>query len=145
MKVCNDYVRHLPVLKDSPKAVPTTKKGNVPFGQTDLATIVVASVPMTRQNQYKLNHTTVPKLTRALLPDLKAIEQVMVDKQQEKLKTKGKTATAQPEAKGNPNRKASGGPTGQVPKKSHREKFLPALQGPQRSLPDPQHLGLPSL
>jgi hypothetical protein len=26
MGVLNDYVRHLPMLKDSPKAVPTTKK-----------------------------------------------------------------------------------------------------------------------
>ncbi len=30
--VLNDYVRYLPTLKDSPKAAPTTKKGNIPFG-----------------------------------------------------------------------------------------------------------------
>ncbi len=47
MGVLNDYVRHLPTLKDSPKAVPATKKGNVPFGKADLAAIVLASVPMT--------------------------------------------------------------------------------------------------
>ncbi len=47
----------------------------------------------------------------------------MVEKQQDKLKTKGKAATAWPEAKGNPKRKASGGPTGQVPKKGRSEKF----------------------
>ncbi len=46
MGVLNDYVRHLPILKDSPKAVPTTKKGNIPFGKADLATIVLASVPI---------------------------------------------------------------------------------------------------
>jgi hypothetical protein len=57
MGVLNDCVRHLPTLKDSPKAVSTTKKGNVPFGNSDLATIVLASVPMTWQNQYNLNHT----------------------------------------------------------------------------------------
>jgi hypothetical protein len=42
MGVLKDYIRHLPTLKDSPKAVPTTKKGNIPFGK---AIIVLASVP----------------------------------------------------------------------------------------------------
>ncbi len=42
----NDYIKHLPKLKDSPKAVPTMKKGNIPFGKADLAAIVLASVPM---------------------------------------------------------------------------------------------------
>ncbi len=31
--VLNDYIKHLPTLKDSSKAVPTTKKGNIPFGK----------------------------------------------------------------------------------------------------------------
>ncbi len=83
------------------------KKGNIPFGKVDLAAIVLVSVPMMRQNQYNFNHTMVPQSTRALLPDLEAIEQVMVEKQQEKLKAKGKAATARPEAKSNPKRKAS--------------------------------------
>jgi hypothetical protein len=93
MGVLNDYVRHFPTLKDSPKAVPMTKKGNVPFGKADLATIMLASLPMMWQNQYNLTHTTVSKSMRALLTDLKAIGQVMVEKQQEKLKAKGKAAT----------------------------------------------------
>ncbi len=46
MGVFNDYVKHLPTLKDSSKAVPTTKKGNIPFGEADLAAIVLSSVPM---------------------------------------------------------------------------------------------------
>ncbi len=46
MGVLNDYVKHLPTLKDSSKAVPTTKKGNIPFGKADLAAIVLSSVPM---------------------------------------------------------------------------------------------------
>ncbi len=46
MGVLNDYVKHLPTLKDSSKAVPTTKKGNSPFGKSDLAAIVLLSVPM---------------------------------------------------------------------------------------------------
>jgi hypothetical protein len=74
MGVLSDYVKHLPMLKASPKAVPTTKKGNIPFGKADLAAIVLASVPMSWQNQYNLNHSTVPKSTHALLPDLEAIE-----------------------------------------------------------------------
>jgi hypothetical protein len=56
------------------------KKGNIPFGMADLAAIVLASIPMMWQNQYNLIHLTVLKLTRALLPDLEAIERVMVEK-----------------------------------------------------------------
>jgi hypothetical protein len=112
MGVLNDYVRHLPTLKDSPKAVLMTKKGNVPFGKADLAAIILASIPMTWQNQYNLAHLTVSESTRALLPDLGAIKQVMVKKQNERLKAKSKAATAWPEAKSNPKQKASGGPTG---------------------------------
>jgi hypothetical protein len=128
MGVLNDYVKHLPTLKDSSKAVPTMKKGNVPFGKADLAAIVLSSVPMSWQNQYSLNHSTVPESTCTLLPDLEAIEQVMVEKQGVKLKAKGKGGTAQSEAKGNPKRKAYGGPTGQVPKKGCSEKFCQCLK-----------------
>jgi hypothetical protein len=110
MGVLNDYVKHLPTLKDSSKAVPTTKKGNIPFGKADLA-IVLSSVPMSWQNQYNLNHSTVPESTCTLLPDLEAIKQVMVEKGA-KLKAKGKGSTAPSEAKDNPKRKASAGPTG---------------------------------
>jgi hypothetical protein len=81
MGVLNDYVRHLPMLKDSNKTVLTMKKGNIPFGKADLAVIVLASVSMMWQNQHNLTHLMVPKLTRALLPDLEAIKQVMVEKQ----------------------------------------------------------------
>ncbi len=77
--VLNDYVKHLPTLKDSSKAVPTMKKGNIPFGKADLAAIVLLSVPMWWQNQYNLNNSMVPESTRTLLPDLEAIKQVMVE------------------------------------------------------------------
>jgi hypothetical protein len=124
MGVLNDYVRHLPTLKDSPKAELTTKKGNVALGEADLAAIMLASVPITWQNQYNLTCIMVPKSMRVLLLDLEAIKQVMVEKQHEKLKAKGKAATARPEAKSNPKNKASGGPTGRVPKKGgHSEKL----------------------
>jgi hypothetical protein len=99
------------------------KKGNIPFGKADLAAIVLASVLMSWQNQYNLNHSTVPKSTCTLLLDLEATERVMVEKHNEKLKGKRKAGTAQSRAKSNPKCKASGGPTGQVPKKGHSEKF----------------------
>jgi hypothetical protein len=74
------------------------------------------------QNQYTLNHSTVPESTRMLLPDLEAIEQVMVEKKGANLKAKRKGSTAPSKAKGNPKHKASGGPTGRVPK-GRSEKF----------------------
>ncbi len=123
MGVLNVYVRHIPTLKDSPKAVLTTKKGNIAFGEADLAAIVLVPVPILWQNQYNLNHSTVPESTRTLLLNLEAIEQVIVEKHSQKLKAKGKGGTAQSKAKGNSMRKASGGPTGQVPKKGCSEKF----------------------
>jgi hypothetical protein len=119
----SDYVKHLPTLKDSSKAVPTMKKGNIPFGKADLATIVLSSVLMLWQSQYNLNHSTVPESTHTLLLDLEAIEQVMVEKKGANLKAKGKGSTALSKAIGNPKRKASGGPTGQVPQKGCSEKF----------------------
>jgi hypothetical protein len=121
--VLNDYVRYLPMLKDRSKAESTTKKGNIPFGEADLAAIMLASVPMSWQNQYNLNHSMVPEPTCTLLLDLEAIEQVMVEKQNKKIEAKGKASTAWSKAKSNPKRKASGSPTGQVPKKGHSEKF----------------------
>ncbi len=56
------------------------------------------------------------------LPELEAIERVMVKKHNKKLKAKDKAATARPKAKRNPKHKASGGPTGRVPKKGRSEK-----------------------
>jgi hypothetical protein len=47
----------------------------------------------------------------------------MVEKKGANIKVKGKDSTASSKAKGNPKRKASGGPTGQVPKKGCSEKF----------------------
>jgi hypothetical protein len=112
MGVLNDFVRYLPTLKDSPKAVLMTKKGNIPFSEADLAVIILASVQMSWQNQYSLNHSMVPELPRTLALDLEAIERIMVEKQNKKLKAKGKANTAWSEAKSNPKRKASGGLTG---------------------------------
>ena len=41
MEVLNGYLKVLPMLKNSPKAVATTKKGNVPFGDADLVSILL--------------------------------------------------------------------------------------------------------
>jgi hypothetical protein len=100
-----------------------TKKGNIPFGEADLAAIVLSSVPMSWQNQYNLNHSTVSKSTHTLLLGLEAIERVMEEKQDANLKAKAKGSTAPAEAKSTPKRKASRGPTGRVPKKGCSEKF----------------------
>jgi hypothetical protein len=123
MGVLNDYVKHLPTLKDSSKAVPMMKKGNISFGEADLAAIVLSSVSMSWQNQYNLNHSMVTKSTGTLLPDLEAIKRVMIEKKGANLKAKGKGSTAPSKPKGNPKRKASGAPTGRVPKKGRSEKF----------------------
>jgi hypothetical protein len=48
---------------------------------------------------------------------------VMEEKKGANLKAKAKGGTAPAEAKGNPKGKASGGPTGRVPKKGCSEKF----------------------
>ncbi len=109
MVVLNDYVRYLLTLKDSPKAVPTTKKKNIPFGKADLAAIMLASVPMTWQNQYNRTHLMVHESTCALLPDLEAVKQIMVEKQIKKLKAKGKATAAHADAKSNHKTKTSGG------------------------------------
>jgi hypothetical protein len=88
MGVLNDYARYLPTLKDSPKAVPMNKKGNIPFSEADLAAIVLTYVPMSWQNQYNLNHSMVPELTPMLLPNIEAIERVMVEKHNKKSRQK---------------------------------------------------------
>jgi hypothetical protein len=70
---------------------------------------MLASVPMTWQNQNNLTHLTVAESTCALLLALEAIEWVMAKKQNEKLKAKGKATAAHSDAKSSLKRKASGG------------------------------------
>jgi hypothetical protein len=59
VEVLNGYLGYLPTLKNSPKAVATTKKGNVPFEEADLASIMLAALPLTWQNQYNLTHSAL--------------------------------------------------------------------------------------
>ncbi len=98
MEVLKGYLRHLPTLKNSPKAVVTTKKGNIPFAEADLASIILASVPITWQNS--LTHSTVPEVPRTLLPDLENVERIMLKKYNEKLKAQVKATTAHADGKG---------------------------------------------
>jgi hypothetical protein len=124
MEVLNGYLRHLPTLKNSPKAVATTKKGNIPFAEADLASIILSSVPIAWQNQYSLTHSTVPEAPRTLLPDLENIERVMLEKYNEKLKAQVKATTAREGGKGKPKKGSSEkGSTLRVPKKVRAEKF----------------------
>ncbi len=85
---------------------------------------MLASNLMMWQNQYNLTHLMIPKSTPVLLLDLEAIKQVIVEKQNERLKGKGKDSAACPDTKSNPNRIASGGSGDQVPKKVCSEKFF---------------------
>ena len=100
----------------------TTKKGNIPFEEADLASIMLAALPLTWQNQYNLTHSTVPESPRALLADLENIERVMSERYGEKQRSKDKATTACPE-KGKPKKGASEGSNIRVPKKAKVEKF----------------------
>jgi hypothetical protein len=77
---------HLSMLKNSPKGVSTTKKGNIPFSKADLAAFLLASVLILWQNQYNLMHSTVPQAPCMLLLDLENIKCIMLEKDNEKLK-----------------------------------------------------------
>ena len=125
MGVLNDYIAHLPSIFYSLKAVASTVKGNVIFGDGELASIILASTPQTWQNQYNLTHSTVPESPRALLPDLENIERVMNERYAEKQKAKGKSKLDKPDGGGNPSpkKRSSGGSSERVPKKVRSEKF----------------------
>ena len=77
MGVLNDYIAHLPLIFYSSMAVASMVRGNVSFGNGDLASIILALTPHAWQNQHNLKHSTVPESPRVLLLDLEAIERVM--------------------------------------------------------------------
>jgi hypothetical protein len=60
MGLLNNYLAHLPMVKDSPMAVEDTKKGNKPFDKADLAGIMLKAVPSSWVNQYNVAHSTLP-------------------------------------------------------------------------------------
>lgn len=123
VEVLNGYLKYLPTLKNSPRAVATTKEGNIPFEEADLASIMLAALPIAWQHQYNLTHSTVPESPRALLADLENIERVMLERYSEKQRSKDKAGTARSE-KSKPGKGASKeGSSLRVPKKTRVEKF----------------------
>ena len=109
MGLLNDYLAYLPTVKNSPMAVEDTKTGNVPFDEADLVSIILKPLPPMWLNQYNLNRTMLPKSPRQLLPDLEAIECVMNEKHNKKVKAKAKDTAALVNAKTNPKKRASMG------------------------------------
>ena len=120
MGILSDNLRHLPTLKNSPKAVATTKRGNVPFNEADLAALILSTVPVTWQNQYNLTHQTVPESPLTLLQDLENIKCVMSEKFAENLRAKVKSSAA----KEDPMARARNAHLGAALSKSQR-KFIP--------------------
>jgi hypothetical protein len=84
MGVLNDYIAYLPSIFYSLMAVASLVRGNVSFGNGELASTILASTQHAWQNQYNLMHSTVPELPCTLLPDLEAIERIMNKKYVEK-------------------------------------------------------------
>ena len=110
-------------MKNSPRAVATTKMGNVPFEAADLASIILAALPLSWQNQYNMTHSTVPESPRVLMPELENIERVMMERYDSKHKSKDRAVAASPN-KGKPNKGSSnGGSSKSAPKKARTEKF----------------------
>ena len=109
IEVLNGYLKHLPTLKNSPKAVLTTTKGNNPFSKADLVVaIILASVPITWQNQYNLMHSMVLEMPRMLLLDLENINRIMLEKYNEKFQGQVKSTKARSNGKGKPKNGMSG-------------------------------------
>ena len=123
MGLLNNYLAYLPTVKDSPRAVEDTKKGNVPFSEADLAGIVLQTIPISWVNQYNLTHLTLPQSPRLLLLDLENIERVMNEKRAESTKARAKDGTALAGAKSSPKKRASPGSSKQVSKKACTSKF----------------------
>jgi hypothetical protein len=124
--VLNDYLAYLPMVFNSLMAVAGTKKLNVPFDEADLARIVLNLVPSSWANQYNMTHSTLPKNPRALLNDLEAIGQVMVEKHNANLKAKAKeVSAASGTTKGSSKKHSASGSPGelQVPMKSKPSRF----------------------
>ncbi len=78
-EVLNEYITILPMLKNSPKAVATTKKEKIPFYCADLASILLAAVP----SGGRTSTISCTPLYQSLLADLENIECVMMERNSE--------------------------------------------------------------
>jgi hypothetical protein len=124
MGVLNTYLTFLPTVFNSSMAIEGTKKRNVLFNEADLARIVLNPVPDSWMNQYNMTHSTLPKITRTLLPNLESIKRIMDKRHEAGLKAKVKEASASAIAKGtSKKRSACGSPSERVPKKGKPNKF----------------------
>jgi hypothetical protein len=121
----NGYISLLPMLQDSSLAVASTKKGNVPFNNATLASIVLATCHIDWRNHYELNHKTAPESTRLMLHDLETIKEVFVEKNNEKAKASvAKAGTAPQKGVSVPRKKGKGsGSGGPAPKKTRTSKY----------------------
>jgi len=59
METLNKYLEQLPMIKNSPQAVASTKYGNVPFNKSMLASIILNHIPVAWRNQYNVIHPIV--------------------------------------------------------------------------------------
>jgi hypothetical protein len=121
-EVLNGYIGHLPTLCDSSLAVASTEKGSTPFKEATLVSIVLSTCPTDWRNQYKMNHKTVPELTRSMLLDLENIEKVFAAKDGKKARSiKASAGTAPKKAGIVPKKHGQGdGSGGPAPKKKAR-------------------------
>jgi hypothetical protein len=134
-EVLNSYLGHLPTLCDSPLAVASTKKGNVPFNEATLASILLATCPTDWSNQYKMNHKTLLELTRSMLLNLENIEKVFAAKDGKKARTIKASAGTAPKKGGIMPRKhgKGGGVGGPAPKKARSNKYCKWCKAAGRS------------
>jgi len=83
METLNKYLEQLPMIKNSPQAVPLTEYGNVPSNESTLASIILNHIPVAWRNQYNVTHPIVPESPRAILLDLENLEKVFDEKSNE--------------------------------------------------------------
>jgi hypothetical protein len=125
-EVLNGYIGHFPTLCDSSLAVASTKKGNVPFNEVTLVSIMLSTCPMDWRNQYKMNHKTDPESTRSMLLNLENIEKVFATKDGEKDRSiKAKAGTAPKKVAFSVPKKhgKGGGSGGPAPKEARSAKY----------------------
>ncbi len=116
----NGYISLLPTLRDSSLAVTSTEKGNVPFNEATLASILLATCHINWRNLYELNHKTFTELTRSMLHNLETIEKVFVEKNNEKAKANiAKAGTAPRKGLSVPRKKRKGGVQEDQPLRRH--------------------------
>ena len=115
------------MLRDSVSAVTSTKKGNIALNNaTSTSTgIILTACPVAWQNQYKMNHRTVPESPRAMIQDLENIETVSAEKYNKKGRTNKAKAGTAPKTGGHvPRKHVNGcGFKGPAPKKGCTIKY----------------------